>query len=230
MVIFSILFCFVSEGRAAGRQFSDKSFHTFEKSRMSQLTRCRADLFLVSCDRKRRCYRYYFTDGDMHTAQHSTAQRLVTRYKIFTNASLRSDRMQAAPRWQKSHSVTETIWNHKAASHAEPGSFRRAERRVSQRPGRTGRTEFLVVISNLNVSEASCRGGKETEMWSSNFCVSYKTCTQTKKRMKDRRMTEIFIHTWTLKTQRPTWCTLTLLDSPFQNKTFNINPFSTDLL
>lgn len=75
MVIFSILFCFVSEGRAAGRQFSDKSFHTFEKSRMSQLTRCRADLFLASCDRKQRCYRYYFTDGDMHTAQHSTATR-----------------------------------------------------------------------------------------------------------------------------------------------------------
>lgn len=32
MVIFSILFCFVSEGRAAGRQFSDKSFHTFEEA------------------------------------------------------------------------------------------------------------------------------------------------------------------------------------------------------
>ena len=70
-VIFFILLCFVSEGRAAGREFSDKSFHIFEKSRTSQLTRCRADLFLASCDRKRRRYRHYFTDGNMHTAQHS---------------------------------------------------------------------------------------------------------------------------------------------------------------
>lgn len=30
----------------------------------------------------------------------------------------------------------------------------------SQRPGLTGMMEFLVVFSNLNVSKASCRGGK----------------------------------------------------------------------
>lgn len=216
MVIFSILFCFVSEGRAAGRQFSDKSFHTFEEAERLNLQDVGQIYSLQAAIENAGVI--VITSLMATCTQHSTAQRLVTRYKIFTNASLRSDCMQAAPRWQKSHSVTETIWNHKAASHAEPGSFRRAERRVSQRPGRTGRTEFLVVISNLNVSEASCRGGKETEMWSSNFCVSYKTCTQTKKRMKDRRMTEIFIHTWTLKTQRPPDARWHYLIHPFKIK------------
>lgn len=56
----------------------------------------------------------------MHTEQHKDSWHMV-HHKIFTNESQRNDRMQAAPRWQKSHSVTETIWNHKAPPHAEPG-------------------------------------------------------------------------------------------------------------
>ena len=56
----------------------------------------------------------------------------------------------------------------------------------SQRPGLTGMMEFLVVFSNLNVSKASCRGGKGKKKKRSGVVTSaFLDQTYTKDRRDD---------------------------------------------